>query len=117
MTDPTPKKRFHTSLNMFIDLLFAPPLSSTHFFFPLTSTFCHSCNRDPALHTPVFTRDASPVLFTVVLTVASKFMLPDLYPKLLEFSEEMIGRCFGSGIIEIGLVQVRSSPLPFIRLG
>lgn len=62
--------------------------------------------RDPVLHTLSFTRETSPVLFSAVLTASAKFVLPAIYPKLLDFTNDMVGRCFGNGVLEIGFVQV-----------
>ncbi|CED83577.1 Zn(2)-C6 fungal-type DNA-binding domain [Phaffia rhodozyma] len=75
---------YHDYMNVFIDLL------------------------DPVLHTASFTRETSPVLFSAVLTASAKFVLPGIYPKLLDFTNNMLGRCFGFGVLEIGFIQALS---------
>jgi hypothetical protein len=64
-----------------------------------------SCILDPALHTPSYTRQHSSILFTCILTTAAKALLPQTYPSLLQFANNMLGRAFAEGVVEIGLVQ------------
>jgi hypothetical protein len=72
---------FHTHLNIFVDVL------------------------DKALHTPLFVRRTSAILFTTIVTIASRFRRPSLHTHLHKMVDNMLGRAFAEGVVEVGLIQ------------
>lgn len=72
---------FHSRLNVFVNLL------------------------DVALHQPHFVRQTSAILFTTILTIASRYRRPTLYAHLRKLVNGMLGRAFAEGVVELGLVQ------------
>lgn len=63
------------------------------------------CLLDPQLHTAVYMRENSIVLFTAVLAIASKFSQPQLYPRLLQNANDAIRTAILEPIYHIGVVQ------------
>ncbi|GAA5826547.1 hypothetical protein JCM11251_002421 [Rhodosporidiobolus azoricus] len=64
---------------------------------------------DPKLHTVEYCRSRSAILFTVILTVATKVALPSLYPPALKYTKQLLGQAFESGINNLELVQAIST--------
>lgn len=60
---------------------------------------------DPALHTISFCRSRSPLLFTAILTVATKVHLPPLFAPAYKYSKYLMGQAFESGQNDLELVQ------------
>ncbi|GAA5971019.1 hypothetical protein JCM11641_004112 [Rhodosporidiobolus odoratus] len=60
---------------------------------------------DPLLHTVDFCRSRSALLFTAILTVASKVALSALYPPSLKYVKMLLGQAFESGVNSLELVQ------------
>ena len=58
-----------------------------------------------AVHTAMYMRENSMVLFTAVLAIASKFCLPQLYPRLLQNANDAIRTAILEPIYHIGVVQ------------
>ncbi|GAA5891638.1 hypothetical protein JCM6882_006153 [Rhodosporidiobolus microsporus] len=77
---------------------------------PLFDFYFHHLNPmtsllDPVLHTVDFCRDRSAILFTAILTVATKVALPTLYPPSLKYAKMLLGQAFESGVNNLELVQ------------
>ncbi|GAA5854026.1 hypothetical protein JCM8547_008197 [Rhodosporidiobolus lusitaniae] len=60
---------------------------------------------DPLLHTVDFCRSRSAILFTAILTVASKVALPALYPPSLKWAKALLGQAFEAGTNNLELIQ------------
>lgn len=63
---------------------------------------------DPALHTPDFCWRSSIPLFTAILCVSSKAIMPDRHPALNAHCKKLIGLAFVEGVSEVGLIQALS---------
>ncbi|CAE6484996.1 unnamed protein product [Rhizoctonia solani] len=63
---------------------------------------------DPALHTPNYVRTRSSVLFTAILTVASRFARPEAWENCNSLAQTLLGRALGDGICSIEYVQALS---------
>ncbi|WRT69909.1 uncharacterized protein IL334_006900 [Kwoniella shivajii] len=94
----------------------ASPLSSdvdgngTHRMILSTSWFHDRLNPlvavlDPKLHTIQHLRNTSTVLFSAVLTAASRFARPELHNILLSHTQTLLNRAINGGAAEAGIVQ------------
>ncbi|CAE6417720.1 unnamed protein product [Rhizoctonia solani] len=63
---------------------------------------------DPALHTPNYVRARSSVLFTAILTVASRFARPEVWANCNSLAQTLLGRALADGICSIEYVQALS---------
>ncbi|CAE6361863.1 unnamed protein product [Rhizoctonia solani] len=63
---------------------------------------------DPTLHTPSYVRSRSSVLFTAVLTVASRFARPSAWGNCNLLGQTLLGRALADGICSIEYVQALS---------
>ncbi|CAE6353820.1 unnamed protein product [Rhizoctonia solani] len=63
---------------------------------------------DPALHTPIYVRKRSSVLFTAILTVASRFARPNVWENCNSLGQTLLGRALADGICSIEYVQALS---------
>lgn len=60
---------------------------------------------DPALHTAPYIRAKSPLLFTVMLMIASKFFNTEQYPSLKKLANDMTTRTFADGSSSVEICQ------------
>ncbi|CAE6497110.1 unnamed protein product [Rhizoctonia solani] len=63
---------------------------------------------DPALHTPNYVRTRSSILFTAILTVASRFARPEAWVNCNSLAQTLLGRALADGICSIEYVQALS---------
>ncbi|CAE6485991.1 unnamed protein product [Rhizoctonia solani] len=63
---------------------------------------------DPALHSPNYVRTRSSVLFTAILTVASRFGRPEAWENCNSLAQTLLGRALADGICSIEYVQALS---------
>lgn len=63
---------------------------------------------DPALHTISETYYSSITLFSTILTVSARAVMPDRYRALHNHTKYLIGVAFAEGVTEIGLAQALS---------
>ncbi|OXC70065.1 hypothetical protein AYX13_01411 [Cryptococcus neoformans] len=60
---------------------------------------------DPVLHTPVYCRHYSPLLFTAVVTVTVRVIRPKIYPQCLLLANKLVGQAVEFGLCSIEVVQ------------
>ncbi|ORX34316.1 hypothetical protein BD324DRAFT_637509 [Kockovaella imperatae] len=63
------------------------------------------CQLDPAIHNAEYTRSQSLQLFTAVLAVSAKFFRPELYERLLDMANSLVGQAIYANIYAIEIVQ------------
>jgi Fungal specific transcription factor domain len=60
---------------------------------------------DPALHTFEYVQQSSPFLLVSILSASARIFNPELYPKLYQYSEELLAKTFVFGDKSVEIIQ------------